>query len=115
MVIGSNERSWSVDVPFDHFGQNHPIGSRKSGQNSHKKAVWSVDVPLDTRPEVVKLAKKKTVFIENIFKIYKKKKNIPLQVWGRLGPARVSQILPCHDSISAIVLTTSQAFNIATL
>ena len=24
MVIGSNERSWSVDVPFDHFGQKHP-------------------------------------------------------------------------------------------
>ena len=22
LVIGSNERSWSVDVPFDHFGQN---------------------------------------------------------------------------------------------
>ena len=32
MFIGSNERSWSLDVPFDHFGQN-------------------------ARPEVVKLAK----------------------------------------------------------
>ena len=24
LVIGSNERSWSVDVPFDHFSQKHP-------------------------------------------------------------------------------------------
>ena len=46
MVIGSNERSWSVDVPFDYFGQK-------------------------IRPEVVKLAQKIAVFIENIFKIYK--------------------------------------------
>ena len=23
MVIGSNERSWSLDVPFDHFGPKH--------------------------------------------------------------------------------------------
>ena len=36
MVIGSNERSWSVDVPFDHFGQKHPTGSGQIGQNSPK-------------------------------------------------------------------------------
>ena len=46
MVIGSNERSWSVDVPFDHFGQKHPTGIRNN---------W---------PKIA-------VFIENIFKIYK--------------------------------------------
>ena len=40
MVIGSNERSESVDVPFDHFGQKHLTISVKN-----------------TRPEVVKLAK----------------------------------------------------------
>ena len=37
LVIGSNERSWSVDVPFDHFGQKHPTGSGqlvKIAQNS---------------------------------------------------------------------------------
>ena len=34
LVIGSNERSWSVDVPFDHFGQKHPTGSGQSGQKS---------------------------------------------------------------------------------
>ena len=34
LVIGSNERSWSVDVPFDHFGQKHPTGSCQIGQNS---------------------------------------------------------------------------------
>ena len=34
MVIGSNERSWPVDVPFDHFGQKHPTGSGQIGQNS---------------------------------------------------------------------------------
>ena len=49
-----------------------------------------------TRPEVGNLAKI-AVFIENIFKIYKK--SIPLRVWGRLGPARVSQILPCSVSV----------------
>ena len=27
MVIGSNERFWSVDVPFYHFGKKHPTGS----------------------------------------------------------------------------------------
>ena len=34
MVIGSNERSWSVDVPFGHFGQKHPTGSCQIDQNS---------------------------------------------------------------------------------
>ena len=33
-----------------------------------------------------------------IFKIYlKSTKTIPLRVWGRLGPYRVSQILPCFN------------------
>ena len=36
LVIGSNERDWSVDVPFDHFGQIHPIGSCKISLNSQK-------------------------------------------------------------------------------
>ena len=27
LVIGSNERSWSIDVPFGHFGQKHPTRS----------------------------------------------------------------------------------------
>ena len=36
LIICSNERSWSVDVPFDHFGQKHPTGSCQIGQNSHK-------------------------------------------------------------------------------
>ena len=72
MVIGSNERAWSVDVPFDHFGQKHPTGSGQIGQNSHNSSfsrlqlvrprtfeghrdlvigsnerAWSVDVPFD--------------------------------------------------------------------
>ena len=34
MIIGSNGRSWSLDVPFDHFGQKHPTGSCEIGQNS---------------------------------------------------------------------------------
>ena len=34
LVIGSNESSSSVDVPFNHFGQKHPTGSCKIGQNS---------------------------------------------------------------------------------
>ena len=33
LVIGSNERSWFVDVPFDHFGQKHPTGSCKIDQS----------------------------------------------------------------------------------
>ena len=57
MVIGSNQRSWSVDVPFDHFDQNTP-------------------------PEVVKLAKI-AVFIENIFKICKK--TYPFEFRGGWG------------------------------
>ena len=36
LVTGSNERSWSVDVPFDNFGQKHPTGSCQIGQNSQK-------------------------------------------------------------------------------
>ena len=43
LVISSNERSWSVDVPSDHVGQKHPTESQKIA-----------------------------VFIENIFEIYKK-------------------------------------------
>ena len=37
MIIGSNERSWSVDVPFDHFSQNTPpevVKLAKIAQNS---------------------------------------------------------------------------------
>ena len=37
MVIASNERSWSVDVPFDHFGQKNPpemVKLAKIAQNS---------------------------------------------------------------------------------
>ena len=37
LVISSNERSWSVDVPFGHFGQNHPpevVKMAKIAQNS---------------------------------------------------------------------------------
>ena len=64
LVIGSNERSWFVDVSFDNFGKT-------------------------IRPEVVKLAKKSCFHIRYIKNI--QKKNIPLRVWGRLGPARVSQ------------------------
>ena len=68
MVIGSNKNSWSVDVPFDHFGEN-------------------------TRPEAIKLAKNSGL-IKKIF--YKCTKAIPLRLWGRLGPYHVSQILPCY-------------------
>ena len=40
-VMGLNERYLSVDVPFDHFGQKHPTGSCKVGQNIKKKHVFS--------------------------------------------------------------------------
>ena len=46
MVIGSNERSWSVDVPFAHFGKK---------TRDRKLAKW---------PKIA-------VFMENIFQIYK--------------------------------------------
>ena len=36
LLKGSNERSWSVDVPFDHFGQKLPTGSCQIGQNVQK-------------------------------------------------------------------------------
>ena len=49
----------------------------------------------NTLPKVVKLDKI-AVFIENIFK---SAITIPLRVWGRLGPARVSQILPCFSRL----------------
>ena len=67
MVIGANERSWSVDVPFDHFGQKHSTRSGQIGQKGgfHRKYILNLQKP------------------------------IPLRVWGRLGPVRVSQILPC--------------------
>ena len=37
LATGSNERSWSVDVPFDHFGQNtlpEMVNLAKIAQNS---------------------------------------------------------------------------------
>ena len=57
----------SVYVPFGHFGQKHPTGSCQIGQKSgfHRKYILNLQ------------------------------KTIPLRIWGRLGPARVSQILPC--------------------
>ena len=77
LVIGSNERSQSVDVPFENFGQKHPTGSCQIGQNIQKIAstkvieTWlqaqmkalgpqmcllTISVK-NTRPEIVKLAK----------------------------------------------------------
>ena len=47
----------------------------------------------NTRPEVVKLAKNSGFHRKYILN---QRKPIPLRVWGRLGPVRVSQILPCH-------------------
>ena len=46
----------------------------------------------NTLPEVVKLTKI-AVFIENILKIYENP--YPFEFGGRLGPVRVSQMLPC--------------------
>ena len=34
LVIGSTERSWSIDAPFEHFVQKYPTRSCKIGQNS---------------------------------------------------------------------------------
>ena len=37
LVIGSNKSSWSLDVPFDHFGQNNlpeVVKLTKIAQNS---------------------------------------------------------------------------------
>ena len=67
MVIGLNERSWPVDVSFDHFEL-----AKNSG--FHGKYILNLQKP------------------------------IPLRVWGRLGPVRVSQILPCScSSLGAII------------
>ena len=70
LVIGSNEMSWSVDVPLDHLGQKTP------------------DLKLSNWP-------KKSGFHRSY--ILNLQKPIPLRVWGRLGPVRVSQILPCSN------------------
>ena len=42
LVIGSNERSWSIDMPFDHLDQQHPTGSCQIGQKKscfHRKYI----------------------------------------------------------------------------
>ena len=60
LVIGSNERSWSVDVPFDNFGQKHPTGS-------------------------CQISQKIAVFIENIFI----QKPCPFELGGGWGLLRL--------------------------
>ena len=50
----------------------------------------------NTQPEVVELAKNSGFHRKDIFNL---QKPIPLRVWGRLGPVRVSQILPYDCSI----------------
>ena len=58
MVIGSNKKSWSVDVPFDHFGQKTP------------------DRKLSNWPKIA-------IFIENKFLIYKNP--YPFELGGGWG------------------------------
>ena len=41
MIIGSNERSRRIDVPFDKFGQNRPPEMAEFGQNIQQPVVFS--------------------------------------------------------------------------
>ena len=80
MVIGSNERSWSVDLPFGPFGQKHPT---RSCQIFH--------------------------FIENIFKIYKKPYHFEFGGgWGLLVFHKYFLVLfvSCHTTITTNSIST---------